>query len=281
MCRIIFFDIDGTLRDESYGIPESAKAAIRMCKEGGCYVCLCTGRNIGAIYDDILGLEMDGIIASGGSYIEFEKKIIREEFFPVDKLEVVLEYLKSLNSKTAFALETNDIVFMNEEAVNILEKLNEEKLKYLTREEKEYIKRNEKIVYKNNLNKLNSSIHKVNKICLWSDEKIFMRITDILSKEEFQLAQCFNFDKRNYYEIILKNCNKGDAVKELCKYLYIPIHETMAFGDGRNDIDMLRNVGTAIGMKNGNKEIFKYVDSICEEPFNDGIYLELKKRNVI
>lgn len=281
MYRIIFFDIDGTLRDESYGIPDSAKTAIKMCKEKGYYVCLCTGRNIGAIHDDVLDLKMNGIIASGGAYIEFENKVIKEKFFQGSKLEEVWAYLKNENEQSAFTFETNDTVFMNEGAVNILESLNEEKFKFLTSEEKEYIRENEKVIYKYNLDKLNSNIHKVNKICLWSDEEIFEKIMDILSKEKIQLAQCFNFDTRNYYEIIQRDCSKGDAIKELCRYLRIPVEKTMAFGDGRNDIDMLKKVGTAIGMRNGNKEIFKYVDSICEEPFNNGIYLELKKRNVI
>ncbi len=281
MYQIIFFDIDGTLRDESYGIPETAKTAIKMCKENGYYVCLCTGRNIGAIYDDVLDLRMNGIIASGGAYIEFENKIIREKFFPTNKLGEVWQCLKIVNKQIAFTFETNDIVFMNEEAANVLESVNEEKFKFLISEEREYIRENEKIIYKYNLDEFNSNIHKVNKICLWSDEGIFEKIIDILSKEKIQLAQSFNFDTRNYYEIIQRECNKGEAIKELCEYLGIPIEETMAFGDGRNDIDMLKTVGTAIGMRNGNKEIFKYVDSTCEEPFNNGIYLELKKRNVI
>lgn len=281
MYQIIFFDIDGTLRDESYGIPDSAKTAIKMCKEKGYYVCLCTGRNIGAIHDDVLDLKMNGIIASGGAHIEFENKVIKEKYFQGSKLEEVLVYLKNESKQSAFTFETNDTVFMNEEAVNILESLNEEKFKFLTSEEKEYIRENEKIICEHNMDKLNSNIHKVNKICLWSDEEIFEKIIGILSKEKIQLAQCFDFDTRKYYEIIQRDCSKGDAIKELCRYLRIPVEKTMAFGDGRNDIDMLKKVGTAIGMRNGNKEIFKYVDSICEEPFNNGIYLELKKRNVI
>jgi hypothetical protein len=279
--QIIFFDIDGTLRDESYGIPETAKTAIKMCKEKGCYVCLCTGRNIGAIYDDVLDLKMNGIIASGGAYIKFEDKIIREKFFPTNKLEEVWQYLKNVNKQTAFTFETNDTVFMNEEAVNILESLNEEKFKFLTSEEKEYIRENEKIIYKYNVDKLNTNIHKVNKICLWSDEEIFEEIMDILSKEKIQLAQCFKFDTRNYYEIIQNDCNKGDGIIEICKHLNIPIDNTLAFGDGRNDIDMLKKAGTAIGMRSGSKEIFEYVNSVCEEPINDGIYLELKRRKII
>lgn len=281
MYQIIFFDIDGTLRDESYGIPETTKTAIKMCKENGSYVCLCTGRNVEAISDDVLELKMNGTIASGGSYIEFENKIIKEKFFPINKVEEVSLYLKNADEQTAFTFETNDTVFMNEEAVRILKYSNEEKFRSLTNEERKYVSENEKIIYEDNIDKLKTNIHKVNKICLWSNEEIFEKINQILLEEKIELAQCFKFDTRNYYEIIQKDCNKGDAIKELCKHLNIPIEETMAFGDGRNDIDMLKKAGTAIGMKSGSMEIFKYVDSICEEPFNNGIYLELKRRNVI
>lgn len=281
MYRIIFFDIDGTLRDESYGVPETAKIAIKKCKENGFYVCLCTGRNIGAIPDDVLNLNMNGIIASGGAYIQFENKIIKEKFFKKEKIKEVLNYLKRLSKPTAFTFETNETVFMNIEAVKILNQSNEVKFNTLTAKERRYIKENEKIIYEDNIQKFNSDINKVNKICLWSSQPVFEKIIDIFSKEEIKLAQCCSIGKINYYEIIQNDCSKGDAVIEVCKYLNIPIHETIAFGDGKNDIDMLTKVKTAIGMRGGNEEIFKYVDSICEEPINDGIYLELKRRNVI
>lgn len=281
MYRIIFFDIDGTLRDETYGIPETTKAAVKMCKENGYYICLCTGRSIGTITNDVLDLEIDGIIAGGGSYIEFHNKVIKKDFFKKSTIEAVSFYLKDKNNKTAFTFETDDIVFMNEEAVNILASLNNEKFKLLTKEEKIFVKNNEKIIYQENINDFNARVHKVNKICLWSTEEVFKKITNIFTENEIQLAQSFIFDSRNYYEIIQSNCNKGQAIISLCKYLNININETIAFGDGRNDIDMLKVVGTAIGIKNGSKEIFQYVDSICEEPKNDGIYSELKRRNII
>lgn len=281
MYRIIFFDIDGTLRDEAYGIPETAKTAVKMCRENGYYLCICTGRTIGTITDDVRDLEMDGIIAGGGSHIEFNKKIIKKSFFNEYKVQAAKLYLKNKNDKTAFTFETDDNVFMNKEAVEILTSLNNEKFKSLTEEEKQIVEENQKIIYEENIHSFNEKLHKVNKICLWSTEEVFNEIKNIFSEGEIQLAQSFNFDSRIYYEIIQSNCNKGEAIFELCNYLDIPIKETMGFGDGINDIDMLKVVETAVGVKGGSKEIFEYVDSICEEPMKDGIYLELKKRNII
>lgn len=281
MSQIIFFDIDGTLRDEAYGIPETTKVAIEACKANGYYICLCTGRAIGTIPDDVFDLNVDGVIAGGGSYIEFQDKIFKNDFFSRDKIEKVKQYLEGEQDDIAFTFETEENVFINKEGVKILSCLNEEKFKYLSDQEKSVAEENQKIIYENNINKFDSSIHNVNKICLWSVKGVFKNIENIISKENMQLCQNFNFDNRNYYEIIQSGCNKGEAIIELCNNLSIPINETIAFGDGRNDIDMLKTVGIAIGVENGSEEIFQHVDSICEEPMKDGIYLELKRRNII
>lgn len=281
MYRILFFDIDGTLRDEAYGIPETAKTAVNICKEKNYYICLCTGRTIGTITEDVLALNVDGVIAGGGSHIEFHKKLIKKSFFKEEKVREVNIYLKDKNDDIAFTFETDDIVFMNKEAVKILTSLNEEKFKSLTDKQMQFIEEHQKIVYEENIYRFNEKLHRVNKICLWASEEIFEEIKSIFSEDEIQLAQSFRFDSRNYYEIIQSDCNKGEAILDLCNHLDIPIEKTIAFGDGRNDIDMLKTVGTAIGVKGGNEEIFQYVTSICEEPMKDGIYLELKRRNII
>ena len=109
----------------------------------------------------------------------------------------------------------------------------------------QFIEEHQKIVYEENIHRFNEKLHRVNKICLWASEEIFEEIKSIFSEDEIQLAQSFRFDFRNYYEIIQSDCNKGEAILDLCNHLDIPIEKTIAFGDGRNDIDMLKTVGTA------------------------------------
>ncbi|MGL5380920.1 Cof-type HAD-IIB family hydrolase [Clostridium sp.] len=281
MSQIIFFDIDGTLRDEVYGIPATAKDAVRMIKDNGIYVVLCTGRPIGVIQDDVIELEFDGIIASGGAHIEFKNKIIEKSYFKESEIDRASLYFKNTEYKTAFTFETNDNVFMNYEAVKVLNYLNDEKFKILNEEEKKIVKDNEKIIYKDNIKDFNSKEHKVNKICLWTQRYVYEKLKGIFKEDGFQLAQSFEYDDVNYYEIIQNNCNKGQAIKRLCEYLNIPTKNAVAFGDGRNDIDMFKAVGTAIGVGGGSKEILEYVHSTCESVMMDGIYLELKRRNII
>ena len=60
---IIYLDIDGTLRDERRGIPESAKRAVQKCMDNGIFIVICTGRNPGSIQEDVKLLRTDGVIS--------------------------------------------------------------------------------------------------------------------------------------------------------------------------------------------------------------------------
>lgn len=63
-------------------------------------------------------------------------------------------------------------------------------------------------------------------------------------------------------EINAAGVNKGKAMIELGKLLGIPREEIMAFGDGNNDLKMLKEVGTGVAMENAIpsvKEAAEYV----------------------
>ena len=47
-----------------------------------------------------------------------------------------------------------------------------------------------------------------------------------------------------------KNVTKGEAVKNIMEKLNIPLENTMAFGDGLNDYEMLSEVGKGLLMGN-------------------------------
>ena len=76
--KIIFLDVDGTLTGYDNGIPDSAKKAIRMTREKGNRVYLCTGRSRAEIYQEIWDIGVDGLIGGNGSYIEANEKVLFE-----------------------------------------------------------------------------------------------------------------------------------------------------------------------------------------------------------
>ena len=51
-----------------------------------------------------------------------------------------------------------------------------------------------------------------------------------------------------------KVISKGNAISKLCEFLKIDINDVIAFGDGINDISMLKIVGLGVAMENAQSE---------------------------
>lgn len=80
-----------------------------------------------------------------------------------------------------------------------------------------------------------------------------------------------------YLEIMEKGVSKGNALEMLCEQLHIDMSEVIAFGDGENDIEMLKKAGTAVVMENALAAVKEYADMICASNEKDGIAEALMK----
>ena len=81
----------------------------------------------------------------------------------------------------------------------------------------------------------------------------------------------------NNIEINDKKANKGSALKFMAEHLDIKIEETLAFGDGLNDIAMLEAAGIGVAVGNAVEElksVADYVTSSCDE---NGVAEGIKK----
>ena len=78
-------------------------------------------------------------------------------------------------------------------------------------------------------------------------------------------------------DIMAPNTTKGDAIRNLSKYLKIDLSQTIAIGDGRNDIEMFETVGYKIAMKNAVKELYERADAITTTNNNEGVAEALEK----
>ena len=70
---------------------------------------------------------------------------------------------------------------------------------------------------------------------------------------------------------ILKKITKASGLLKTLEYLNIPIENSYAFGDGKNDIEMLLTVGCGIAMGNANDEVKNHSNKITDTVQNDGV----------
>ncbi len=72
-------------------------------------------------------------------------------------------------------------------------------------------------------------------------------------------------------EVNMSGINKGIALEKLAGRLGIRMEEILAFGDGDNDIPMLKMAGIGAAMENGMKEVKAAADIIVESNDEDGV----------
>ena len=80
-----------------------------------------------------------------------------------------------------------------------------------------------------------------------------------------------------YLEIIPRQINKGQGLRDVCAVLGISTEETIAFGDAANDIPMLREAGMGVAMGNATEETKAAADLVTATNNCDGIAAALGK----
>ena len=92
------------------------------------------------------------------------------------------------------------------------------------------------------------------------------------------MATSWHFDG---VDIVPKDSGKDKGIIEYCKLRNIDIKDTMAFGDGENDIEMLKTVGIGVAMGNSIDIVKENADYITDRIEEDGLYKALRHYEVI
>ena len=260
MKKAIFFDIDGTLIDCMKGnltITPTVKAAIHNIQNNGEYAFKATGRPYALLYDEQLDFGFDGFVLSNGATVIVKDEVIHSE--AIEK-----EFIANLVRQ----LEDNNLQYI----------LQGEVYSYLKDSFNDFYEYYDSIgvsrkYFKSEFDINDIDIHKLEILCP-DDESMDLCIDIIKTNPE---CDYFSSVNKKAIEIYLKKNTKGSAILKIAEHLDIKIENTYAFGDGKNDIEMLSTVGCGIAMGNANDEVKKHADEITESVHNDGVAVGIKK----
>lgn len=74
-------------------------------------------------------------------------------------------------------------------------------------------------------------------------------------------------------DISVGNVNKWNSLQQILNEYKIEREDTIAFGDAKNDMEILLNAGVGVCMKNGKQELKECADYITDFDNNDnGVY---------
>lgn len=278
MAEVIYLDIDGTLRDERTGIPNSAKLALYECRMQNIKIIVCTGRNPASIQEDVYKLPLDGVIAGGGCYIDYHGETLWKKYMKIQTVETVMS--KRAEWNFSLVLETEDAIFMDGEAAAFYREDMNRKARGLLEAQKKCMLLRNKILYEDNLMSYYREKPGVHKICVIGKGTGMGTVKELVLKET-EIIQDRIWNGKQYLELLPKGCDKGSAVKRLNRRLGISKENTVCFGDSENDIAMMKEANIAVLVGGGNPAVQKYASSVCEPIMEDGIYKELIRRNII
>lgn len=259
MIKAIFFDIDGTLLSfKTHKMPQSTIDAINVVKRKGIKVIIATGR----LFSHIQGLdeiEFDGFITVNGSYcVDTKGNVIGEKTIPKKELEDLIAYERDV-MPFAFAFMSGQGTFVNraDEAVKkIYDMLNIETP----------TPRNLSTMVDEQIFQLNLFVDK-------DQEAIIMREA-LSSCESSRWHPIFS-------DVNIRGMNKSVGIAEFLKYYNIDKSETMAFGDGGNDIEMLKYVEIGVAMGNADDEVKAAANYVTDSIDNDGVAKALRHFGLI
>lgn len=73
-------------------------------------------------------------------------------------------------------------------------------------------------------------------------------------------------------EIILSDINKAKGIEVVMQALGVEREDTIGFGDGANDVEMLNFVGVGVAMGNSQQVAKEAADMVTDDLADDGIY---------
>jgi Cof subfamily protein (haloacid dehalogenase superfamily) len=260
MKRAVFFDIDGTLWDEKFIIPQTTRQAIQKLRENGHLTFICSGRTKGFIRDErLLSLGFHGIVAGCGTYIECDGNVLYYHRLDNQLVKQSLEVLKKY--RMTAILEGKNCLYLDS---------GEHDENFYVKRLKEDLKESVLPISGNEDS--------------WEVSKFSASALDdsyLLAKQELKEHFDCLVHGRHVMEFVPNGFSKASGIKRTCEYLDIPLENTYAFGDSVNDLDMLSYVAHGVAMGNGTDDAKQAAEYVTSSLHEDGIMRGLEYYGLI
>lgn len=258
MSKALFFDIDGTLVSfKTHTIPQSTLDALKKLKANGHKIFIATGRPK-LLIGKFCNLGFDGYVTMNGAHCFTDDGIdIYKGTIPHEDIERLIAYFGT-HSYPFLCILNNDwfITHSNEDVEEICRLI---EIKTPPIAPLETVRGKEVLEMMGYFPKT-------------AENDIFEKI--LTHCEPLRWHPVFT-------DIVKKGISKSTGIEEVIQYYGIDLKDTIAFGDGGNDISMLQHVGTGIAMGNANDKVKAAANYVTTSVDENGIANALKYLSLI
>ena len=247
MIKAIFFDIDGTLVDPATGrISEKTRETLTRLHENGILLCIATGRPPASL-PNLEGLHFDAFCTFNGSLCYTKAEIIHSTPLPPEAARQVLKNATALGRPVSVALKDRLAANGFDEDLEGYYRLAGVEPSVDAHFDRVF----DEEIYQ---------------IMLGSREAEYAAI--LRDTEGLKLAVSWE----RAADVIPLAGGQEVAIGRILSHFHLKPEAAMAFGDGRNDIGMLRTVGIGVAMGNGAEALKAVAKDVCGQVSGEGIY---------
>lgn len=252
--KLLALDIDGTLLNSRRQLTDRTRDAISRAIDSGVHVTLSTGRPIIGVrkYVELLGLRAPIITYNGAEIVDpvTDERLFAKTLEYDDALKI-MELGQSVGTSLCiwscgalYGLPIDDRV-NDYKKISGIEPLPVESIEELAK------RGVTKIIWYD-------TVERVNEFRKTLDKSLFHSVNFCTSNPAFLEFFCGDVSKRV-------------AMEKLCELLGILKDETVAIGDGLNDIPMLEYAGLGIAMGNAADEVKTIAKKVVSDNDSDGV----------
>ena len=242
--KMILTDLDGTLIRSDGSISERTKSVLKSCQKRGIYIVIATARYWIGAERYIKEIQPDYEITTDGTLIHQHGEQIYSCNLEIEDTNQIIQDILARNDKTEITVAAGRRVFWNSKHISESEKLH-------------------KAVYCDYQKPLPCRAN-----------KIVAELPDYETALEIANKNCCRLQSyrgENWYAFLPETAGKVQAIRELAKILNISLNEIVAFGDDKNDMEMLKMCGTGVTVDNAVSDVKDIAKSVTRSNDEDGV----------
>ncbi len=253
--RLVCFDVDHTLLSEEQQLLPTTEDILRKLQARDIKIILATGKNLGATRDivDLLKLD-DPLIFANGSLIQYRNgEVFSQKELEPERTQQILQLGDSRGMDMMLYVTNDTIIKEGGKFSHALDKYGSPKSREITQWQD-----------------LGSDLNHILKIVfIDEDHSKLIVMKQILEKNISDgIEICFSLPI--LLEIQPAGVNKGSALEEVAQFLKFPREALIAFGDGNNDIEMIKFAGIGVALENATPELKKAANYVVPSNNEEG-----------
>lgn len=244
MVKMILTDLDHTLLRSDGTISNKTREVLQKFQNAGIPLAIATARYWIGAERYIEQIKPNFQITTDGTLVHSNEECLYSCEFSVEETNLIINAIKSVMPHTEITVATGKTVYWNSKNISASDKLH-------------------KAIYCEYNTVLNCRANKI--VAELPQEELAVKIANQMN------CKLQSYRGENWYAFLPLHSGKINAINVLASRCNLQLADIVAFGDDKNDIEMLSVCGIGVAVSNAIPEVLRIADDVTDSNDADGV----------